>query len=237
MPAGLSGFGNPGVAPGHPGEGVEGAPGGRPAHRQRLDVKPQHASCGPLPWKANCFADRPHSTGTVRGRTARSPAPCLHGPPVGLHLVRPLAGASARLAEQQLRHVPCCRPRPIPHMMPGARGVLVAMASFPAPIGAGHFGAAGLAYLLAGRYGKRDICHLRDPLRCRLAVRVAGLVCWPSWRRSRQRDTVAATAYSRHRIENFAAACPDQVKLSAGPLPVHIVQERASSRNARGRQE
>jgi hypothetical protein len=46
-------------------------------------------------------------------------------------------------------------------MVPGTRRVLVAMASFPAPLGAGHFGAAERVYLLAeladlaGRYGTR----------------------------------------------------------------------------------
>jgi hypothetical protein len=57
--------------------------------------------------------------------------------------------------------------------MPGVRGVLVAVAPFPASIGAGHLGAAQRACLLADLaecYGKLIVCHLRDPLRCRLAA-------------------------------------------------------------------
>ena len=64
--------------------------------------------------------------------------------------------------------------------MPGVRGVLVAVAPFPASIGAGYLEAAERACLLAELaecYGKPVIYHLRDPLRCRLAVRVA----WRGW--------------------------------------------------------
>src|SRR5438067_12855832 len=59
-------------------------------------------------------------------------------------------------------------------MMPGARRVLVEVAPFPASTGAGYLGAAERACLLAGVAGcrgKRDISHLRGPLRCRLAAR------------------------------------------------------------------
>src|SRR5277367_5048756 len=88
--------------------------------------------------------------------------------------------------------------------MPAVGGVLVAVAPFPASLGPGELVAAvhgrlraGLAGL-AGCLGKRVVRHQRDPLRCRLAARVmAGRVCWPSWRRSRQRDAVALTAYAR----------------------------------------
>src|SRR5437667_6388392 len=80
-------------------------------------------------------------------------------------------------------------------MMPGARRVLVEVAPFPASTGAGYLGAAERACLLAGVagcFGKRDISHLRGPLRCRLAARgVARLVCWPSV------AAVPAAGYSR----------------------------------------
>jgi hypothetical protein len=97
--------------------------------------------------------------------------------------------------------------------MPGVRGVLVAVAPFPASIGAGHLGAAERACLLAELaecYGKLVVCHLRDPLRCRLAVRAAwrGLVCWPSWRRSRQRDTVAVSVRPAVHAALLAAGSP-----------------------------
>jgi hypothetical protein len=71
-------------------------------------------------------------------------------------------------------------------MMPVAWVVLVAVAPFPAAISPGEFVAAQRACLLADmadmgdmaeHYGNRVICHLRDPLRCRLAVRVA----WRGW--------------------------------------------------------
>jgi hypothetical protein len=92
-----------------------------------------------------------------------------------------------------------------------ARGVLIAVASFPAALGPGEFVAAEPAWLLAGSArlagwcGKQVVGHLRDPLRCRLAVRgVAGRMCWPSWQRSRQWDAVALTAYAR-----LAPSIPD----------------------------
>jgi hypothetical protein len=44
-------------------------------------------------------------------------------------------------------------------MMPGVRGVLVAVAPFPAPLGADHLGAAKRACLLAECYGKLVVCH------------------------------------------------------------------------------
>ncbi len=54
--------------------------------------------------------------------------------------------------------------------------MLVAMTPLPASIGAGHLGATQRACLLGGLaecYGERAVCHLRDPFRCRLAVRAA----------------------------------------------------------------
>jgi len=84
--------------------------------------------------------------------------------------------------------------------MPAVHGVLVEVASFPASFGPEKLVAAERACLLAelaeladcsGCAGKLVFCHLRDPLRCRLAVRgMAGRVCWPSWRWSRQWDAV-----------------------------------------------
>jgi hypothetical protein len=58
-----------------------------------------------------------------------------------------------------------------------AHGVLVAMALFPASLGAEYLVATVRSCLLAElakRCGKLVLCHLRDPLRCRLAVRAAG---------------------------------------------------------------
>jgi hypothetical protein len=58
--------------------------------------------------------------------------------------------------------------------------MLIAMTPLPASIGAGHLGAAQRACLLGGLaecYGERAVCHLRDPFRCRLAVRAA----WRGW--------------------------------------------------------
>jgi hypothetical protein len=98
--------------------------------------------------------------------------------------------------------------------MPPIGGVLVAVAPFPASLGAGELVAAVRGYIptglagLAGCLGKRVACHLRDPLRCRLAVRgMAGRVCLPSWRRSRQWDVVALTAYARQ-----APVIPDRLR-------------------------
>jgi hypothetical protein len=97
--------------------------------------------------------------------------------------------------------------------------VLVAVAPFPPSLGAGELVAAvrgcvpnGLAGL-DGSHGKRVACHLRDPLRCRLAVRIiAGRVCLPSWRWSRQWDVVALTAYAPPRTGDpglcYAGAVP-----------------------------
>ena len=49
--------------------------------------------------------------------------------------------------------------------------MFVAVAAFPAAVSPDDLPAAERAGLLAGRYGDLAICHLRDPLRCRLAVR------------------------------------------------------------------
>src|ERR1700729_187447 len=117
---------------------------------------------------------------TVIQGPGSSVVPYLPRPPVGLHLIRPPAGAPAWLAEAPQRSVRCRRPRPVPYVMPVIRGVLVAVAPFPASLGAGHLGAAQRGCLLAGLaecYGKLIVCHLRDPLRCRLAVCAA----WRGW--------------------------------------------------------
>src|SRR5258708_6812332 len=100
--------------------------------------------------------------------SARSaqPAAVLH------HLVRPRASLRARLAEPQLRRVPCRRPRPVTHMMPGICGVHIPVTPFIAAICPGEFRTAERAGFLAGVaecHGERIVCHLRDPLRC----------CWP----------------------------------------------------------
>ena len=80
---------------------------------------------------------------------------------------------------------------------------------------------AGLAGL-AGSLGKRVACHLRDPLRCRLAVRgMAGRRCLPSWRWSRQWDVVALTAYARP-----GPALPDRLRRR------HARQDRVVSSGA-----
>jgi hypothetical protein len=121
------------------------------------------------------------------------------------HLVRPRASLRARLAEPQLRRVPCRRPRPVTHVMPGICVVLIPVTPFIAAFCPGELRAAERADLLAAGaecYGDRFVCHLRDPLRR----------CWPcAWpggpcvvvaaapaarRAVAVRDAVAATAYA-----------------------------------------
>ena len=108
--------------------------------------------------------------------------------------------------------------------MPVACGVLVEVAPFPASLGAEKLVAAERARLLAELAkladcsGKLVFCHLRDPLRCRLAVRsVAGRVCWPSWRWSRQWDAVALTAYADAAYADAAPASTAAVTSRAQP--------------------
>jgi len=59
--------------------------------------------------------------------------------------------------------------------MPGTRVMLVAVAAFPAAISPSDLAAAERAGLPAGRSGEHVVCHLRGPLRCRLAG--CGLEC------------------------------------------------------------
>ena len=168
---------------------------------------------------------RPAGTGSV--------VPALGRPPVGLHLIRPLAGDRARLAELEQRRAHRRQPGPVPDVMPAVGGVLVAVASFPASLGAGELVAAvrgclptGLAGL-AGCLGKRVACHLRDPLRCRLAVRgMAGRRCLPSWRWSRQWDVVALTAYARP-----GPAIPDHLP-GVAPASTAAVSSRAQPQDS-----
>jgi hypothetical protein len=49
--------------------------------------------------------------------------------------------------------------------------MFVAVAAFPAAVSPNDLPAAEWAGLLAVRYGDLAVCHLRDPLRCRMAVR------------------------------------------------------------------
>ena len=101
------------------------------------------------------------------------PATVLH------HLVRPRARLCARLAELQLRRIPGRRPRPVAHMMPGIWVVLVPVTPFPAAISPGELRTAERADLAGPGdcYGGLIVCHLRDPLRRCLAVRLA----WRAW--------------------------------------------------------
>jgi hypothetical protein len=66
-------------------------------------------------------------------------------------------------------------------MMPGIWVVLVPVTPFPAAIGPGELRTAERVDLLARCHSKRVVCHLRDPLRCCLAVYVAGRALPPSW--------------------------------------------------------
>jgi len=59
--------------------------------------------------------------------------------------------------------------------MPGTWIMLVAVASFPAALSPGDRAAAERPGLPAGGCGGHAVCHLRGPLRCRLAV--CGLEC------------------------------------------------------------
>jgi hypothetical protein len=80
------------------------------------------------------------------------------------HLVRPRASLRAGLAEPQPWRVPCRRPRPITHVMPGIWVVLVPVTPFPAAISPGELRTAERADLLAGAvesYSKRVVCHLK----------------------------------------------------------------------------
>jgi hypothetical protein len=107
------------------------------------------------------------------------PAAVLH------YLVRPPASLRAGLAEPQPRRVPCRRPRPVTHMMPGLWAVLVPVTPFPAAISPGELRTAERADVLAGLYGgERIVWHLLDPLRR----------CWPglAWRFRRRRSGPAA---------------------------------------------
>ncbi len=87
------------------------------------------------------------------------------------HQIRPRASRSAGLAEPQPRCVLRRQPRPVADVMPGARVMFVAVAAFPSAVSPDDLPAAERAVLLAGRCGDLTVCHLRDPLRCRLAVR------------------------------------------------------------------
>jgi hypothetical protein len=103
-------------------------------------------------------------------RRPAQPAAVLH------HLVRPRASLRAGLAEQQPRRVPCRRPRPVTHMMPGIRVVLVPVTSLPSAICPGELWTADRADLLGDlgeSYGEHIVCHLRNPLRHRW------LCAWP----------------------------------------------------------
>lgn len=58
--------------------------------------------------------------------------------------------------------------------MPGTRVMVVTVTAFPAAISPGDRAAAERAGPPVGRCGERVVCHLRDPLSCRLAVRGLG---------------------------------------------------------------
>jgi hypothetical protein len=84
------------------------------------------------------------------------------------YLVRPRASLRAGLAELQQRRVPRRRPRPVTHMMPGIRVVLIPVAPFPAAVCPGELRTAERAGLLASLSecsSGRVIGHLRNPLR------------------------------------------------------------------------
>ncbi len=84
------------------------------------------------------------------------------------YLVRPRASLRAGLAELQQRRVPRRRPRPVTHMMPGIRVVLIPVAPFPAAVCPGELRTAERADLRASRSegsSGRIIGHLRNPLR------------------------------------------------------------------------
>jgi hypothetical protein len=113
-------------------------------------------------------------TGSARGfaRERRpsgwpsQPAAVLH------HLVRPRASLRTGLAEPQPRRVPCRRPRPVTHMMPGIWVVLIPVTPFPATICSGELRASERADLRVrpvAHYSECFVCHLLDPLRR----------CWP----------------------------------------------------------
>jgi hypothetical protein len=87
------------------------------------------------------------------------------------HQIRPGANCSAGLAKPQPWRVLRRQPRPVAHVMPGTRVMFVAMAAFPAAVSPDDLPAAERAGPLAGRCGDLAVCHLRDPLCCRLAVR------------------------------------------------------------------
>jgi hypothetical protein len=105
------------------------------------------------------------------------------------HQVRPGARGSAGLAESQPRRVLRRQPRPVPHVMPGTRAVLVAVAAFPAAFGPDDFHAAERASPLAGHRDELVLCHLRDPFRCRLA--------WRGWRSRRSGNSGPGSGCSR----------------------------------------
>ena len=99
--------------------------------------------------------------------------------------------------------------------MPGVRGVLVAVAPFPASIGAGQLGAAQRGCLLADLaecYGKLIVCHLRDPLRCRLAVCAA----WRGWCAGRRGGGPGSGMQSRYQPTPRRTRCPKSAKPASG---------------------
>jgi hypothetical protein len=75
--------------------------------------------------------------------------------------VRPGASSPAGHAEPQSRRVLGRQPRPVPHMVPGTRIMLVEVAAFPATLGADDLPAAEGAGFPAARCGKCGIRHLR----------------------------------------------------------------------------
>ena len=116
------------------------------------------------------------------------------------YLVRPRTSLRAGLAELQPRRVPCCRPRPVTHMMPGIRVVLIPVTPFPAAICPRELRTAERAGLLSGLgeyYGERIVCHLRNPLHRRW------LCPWPSG------PGIVAAAPSGMRSQDPAYAPPD----------------------------
>ncbi len=90
------------------------------------------------------------------------------------YLIRPRASLCAGLAQLQPRRVPCRRPRPVTHVMPGVWVVLIPVAPLPAAVCPGKLRTAehaGLLTSLGERYSERIIRHLPNPLRrCRLCA-------------------------------------------------------------------
>ena len=90
------------------------------------------------------------------------------------YLIRPGASLCAGLAQLQPRRVPCRRPRPVTHVMPGVWVVLIPVAPLPAAVCPGKLRTAehaGILTSLGERYSERIIRHLPNPLRrCRLCA-------------------------------------------------------------------